>query len=232
MDAISPFIGAILIVFGGLMAFMGSKFIFIIFSVLVGGLITTVLFLLSYNLLLDPHETSKGALIGLLVVASLIGAGIGYWSYKFSKVWAVSLIAAFCGIVLGVTLVRLAKVHSSYATAAGAILGAIAGFYLGMKTRRFVKSVGTSLIGSFLFVRGIGTYAGGYPSETDFVDDLKDGGEVEVNNYIVAYFGGLVVMTIGTSIFQLWYFRDDDDVKGEDEDAFANEDENRRCGCF
>lgn len=158
-----------------------------------------------------------------------IGGAVGYWSYKFSKKFAVSLIAAWCGIVLGVTLIKLAKLRFTGASVVGSILGGIAGFYIGLKTRRLVKSVGTALIGSFLFVRGIGAYAGGYPSETDLRTATAD--PTGVNNAIVAYFGGFVVMTIGCSVFQLWYFRDDE-KETEDEDAFANEDEGRTCGCF
>jgi hypothetical protein len=74
-----------------------------------------------------------------------------------------------------------------------------------------VKSVGTAMIGSFLFVRGVGTYVGGYPSETDLANAAKSGDVKNVNNYIIAYFSGMLVMTIGTSIFQMWYFRDEDD---------------------
>lgn len=213
------------------MAFFGTRFIFQIFSALIAFCITAILFLFCYNFVLDEKHTTRGALIGCLVVATAVGGGIGYWSYKFSKRWAIPLIAAACGIVTGLTLVKLAKVRSTPVKIVGALLGAALFFYLGQILRRFVKSAGTALIGSFFFVRGIGTYAGGYPSETDFIDSAKEG-NVQVTNSIALYFGGMVVMTIGTTLFQLWYFRDEDDSKSDHEDAFENEDENRRCGCF
>ena len=180
--------------------------------------------------MLNPTTTKKGTLIALLIFTVAAGGAFGYWSYKFSKKYAVSVIAAGCGIVAGIFLIKLGKLKFKGATFIGAILGAAGGFYIGHKTRRFVKSVGTSLIGSFLFVRGVGTYAGGYPSETAVVDDAKDG-DLQVSNNIIAYFGGFLVMTIGCSVFQLWYFRDDDkDV--DENDEFAKEDEGRTCGCF
>lgn len=229
MNAIAPFIGAILIVFGGIMTFAGAKFLFLVFAGLVGLLVTTVMFLMCYNWFLDPAKSTKGALIGLLVFTSLVGGAVGYFSYKFGKAWAVSVLAAWAGIAIGVTLVKLFGVKGSKAPVVAAMLGAATGFYLGKKLNRLIRSFGTALIGSFLMVRGIGAYVGNYPSETDFVNDVKDGGSVTYNKAIIGYFGGMIALTIAGSLVQLRLFRDEETDK---EDMFAGEDEGRKCGCF
>jgi len=229
MNAITPFIGAILIVFGGIMTFAGAKFLFLVFAGLVGLLVTAVLFLTCYNFFLDPSKSGMGALIGLLVFTTLVGGAVGYFAYKFGKAWAVSVLAAWAGIAIGVTLVKLLGIKGTKAPVVAAMLGAASGFYFGKKFNRFIRSVGTALIGSFLLVRGIGAYAGNYPSETNFVNDVKDGGSLTYNKAIIGYFGGMVVLTIAGSLVQLRLFRDEETDK---EDMFAGEDEGRKCGCF
>ena len=180
MDSISPLIAAILIMFGGLMAFMGSKYFFLVISALTGIALTVLLFLGTYNLFLDPKSTWKVTLILLFVFSVAIGVRFALWSYKYSKnfkKFAVWMIAIAFGEVAGMFLIGSFNLKfKGAAYAFGALLGYFAGTYILNLSRRLVKSVATALIGSFLFVRGVGIYAGGYPSEITFVnDDAKDG---------------------------------------------------------
>ena len=169
MSAIAPFIGAILIVFGGIMTFAGAKFFFQVFAALVSLLVAAILFLASYNWFL-PETTGKGLLVGVLFVCSIIGMVAGYFAYKSGQKFAVPLLGAWVGIAVGLSLIRVVGVNSKAASAGVAIVGAFAGAFLGHKLNRLIRSLGTAIIGSYLLIRGIATYAGGYPSMTDFVD--------------------------------------------------------------
>jgi len=227
MAAIAPFIGAILIIFGGLMTFAGAKFFFQVFALLVSLLVAAILFLASYNWFL-PESTGKGLLIGVLAFCSVVGLGAGWVAYKSGRSWAVPLLGGWVGIAVGMSVIRVVGVQKNLPTVAAAVIGAVAGFFLGHKLNRLIRSVGTAIIGSYLLIRGIGSYAGNYPSMTDFADSASEG-DVPYNTAILAYFGGNIVLAIVGSIVQLRIFRDENIDK---EDEFAGEDEGRKCGCF
>jgi hypothetical protein len=165
----------------------------------------------------------------------LILGGLVAWATKWlvDKVTS-PLLGGFGGLV-GFTM--LAKVAGLKTPAAPIIefCGCVLGVYLGRKYEKIVETVGTSLIGAAMVVRGIGCYAPGFPNivMSDVNTDMK------VDNYMIAYFAGFVVLFIFGTVWQLKHARkvEDDDFNrmkenGEPTDAFANEDEGKKCGCL
>lgn len=226
LDKIAPFIGAILIIFGGLLAFAGAKFLFQLVAVLVAAIISAFLFFTAYNLFIPQDKVSTTLVVIVIIVCALIGLAVAFFTYKFTKAWAIPLVAAVAGGMLGLVFFKLVGVKNGYVTILGAVLGAIGGGFLGKKFNSLVRIVGTAFIGSWFIIRGIGMYAGGYPSETDVI---KNGVHANTGGAFWYYFAGLIVLVIVGSAVQFRLFRDE----GKDEeDAFAGEDEGRTCGCF
>merc|ERR1711924_502295 len=110
-----------------------------------------------------------------------------------------------------------------------AVVGAALGFYLGKTFNRYVRSIGTAVIGAFLATRGLGSILGNYPNETDFINDTADG-KFHYNPYIIGYISFMIILAVAGSIVQIKFDTGKKD-DNEEEDAFANEKENQRCCC-
>lgn len=88
-----PFVGPLLIVFGLVMWYWGSKFIFTLVGVVIGLAITAVLFGITFSVFFTV-ETTMGPLIGAFVGCLAVGALIAVLTYKFTKNYAVQIVAA------------------------------------------------------------------------------------------------------------------------------------------
>lgn len=84
-NAIAPFLGAVLIIFGALMAFAGAKFLFVVISFVIGFVSAAVIFGLTYNLFIDPSSKSgRTWTVILLVVSVLLAILVVFFTYKFT----------------------------------------------------------------------------------------------------------------------------------------------------
>ena len=190
--------------------FAGAKFLIQGFSALVFLLTTSIVFLIGYNLL--PLTSSMGLLVGVFLLAALIGIAVAYFSFKFAQDWAVCLLAAWGGIVLALIICKIVGVTSPTVELVVVIVGALVCGYLGKQMNKFIRSLGTAFVGAFLLVRGIAFYAGGYPDEVDQFNPE----EVKENTAVLAYLIGLIVTTIVGTLVQLYVFRDE----GKDDDDY------------
>jgi len=227
IKAVKPYIGFILIVAGLVLTFAGMKFIFYAFSFLIFLLAAGLIAMISYNLL--PSGYISPIVLGvILAVAVILGAVVAWLTKKFAEEWSVALLAAWGGVGLGLIVAKTAGVRSGAASLAIAVVGGIAGGYLGRKMNHLAKCAGTAFVGSFLVVRGAGCLAPegyGYPSEFQMGSDIT-GAEATA---IWPYLGGLVVLTVAGSLTQLYLFRD---IGGDKDDLFERQEEGRVCGCF
>lgn len=224
MDMIAPYIGFVFLALGGIMTFFGARFILYVFSGLCGLLGSAALFFLCYNLVLDEKTATKGNLIGVLVVAFIIGLAVSYLAYKFAKNWAIAIIAAWGGIAVFVPVSKVIGLHGTWPSIGAAVLGAALGFYVGKRFNVYVRSIGTSVIGAFLATRGLGSLIGNYPSETEFINNAGDG-KISYDPIILGYAACMVVLAIVGSIVQIKMNRD----RPADDEMFENEDESKGC---
>lgn len=191
------------------MAFAGAKFLFLAFASLIFLAISAIVFMICYSLL-PASSVTPVALGGSLVASMLVGGGAAFVSFKFAKEWAVPLLAAWGGLVLGLIAAEVAGVTGGTAPLLMGVAGAVICGYLGRKMNRMVRSVGTAFVGSFLIARGVACYVGGYPSEMQ----LPESGPSKANMGLWMYLGGVVVGTLVGTLVQLYIFRDE----GKDED--------------
>jgi hypothetical protein len=223
MDAIAPYLGFIFLALGLVMVFFGARFVLYVFAVLSGLVVATLAFLLCYNLVLGEYSTTKGALIGVVVVCAILALLFSFLAYKFLKSWAIAIIAAWCGVAVFVPLSKVIGLKGTGISIGAAITGAVVGFYIGKKFNVYVRSIGTAIIGAFLSSRGLGTFIGNYPSETDIINNTSKG---KYNPVILGYVAFMICLAIIGSIFQI---KTNKDKKSEDDEVFENEDEAKRC---
>ncbi len=143
------------------MTFADSKFLLYAVAFLCTLLVSAAFYLVSYSLFMDEKNATTGGVVGIMVVALLLGVVAGWLAFKFARAWAVSLLAAWAGIAILVPVSKLLGLTKTYYTIGAAVIGACIGFYLGKRYNKFVRSVGTAIVGSFLTVRSLGTYIGG-----------------------------------------------------------------------
>jgi hypothetical protein len=128
-------------------------------------------------------------------------------------------------IVMGA--VQLKNVYLRYACI---VAGAVGAGFLGKKLDKHIKSFGTALIGSYLLIRGLGNYGalGKYPSESRLEAQAANG-NLNYDTSVWAYIATFVFFVVAGSYVQLKHIKSEDTKK---DDAFANEDEAKVCGCF
>jgi hypothetical protein len=208
LKKLTPIFGGLLIVFGGLMVFFGSKFLFHVFGVIVGFVAAAFFFLLSYALIL-PVEAETKMLVGVITVCVILGGATAFISFKFTKSFIVPILGAVGGVVVFLMLVKLAKLRSGTWNIVFGIIGAVCGLFLAYRFKRIIKAAGTALIGSFLFVRGIGCYAPGYPNEMD-INAKELYRNPNANMQLIAYLAGFILLGLVGSIFQMRYEAEED----------------------
>ena len=127
---------------------------------------------------LFPWMETKSGLGICISFAIVIGTLIAFLVYRF--IWiGVGVLGMVGGYFLG-TLVyfiifTFEKCNSMIVMLVISITLAIIGGILALKFDRGVIVVGTSGIGSYLFMRGWSRILGGFPSEREMIDALKDG---------------------------------------------------------
>lgn len=221
LTAIGPFLGVIAIVFGALMTYAGAKFLFIVLSLVVAGVGSFVSFILIFNLFI-PVTASKGVVGGAIALCLVLGLVLVFLTYKITTRAAVPFLAGFCGLFAARALYGLTGLHIPVVR----ILFFVAGFaicaYFGHKAQGHVKTIGTAFIGSNIIIGGVSMYAGNLDLPND-PNALKN-----VPTAFWYYVFGWVFLFVSGSVVQKRLFADLE----KEEDAFHDEDEAKRCGCF
>lgn len=210
------------------MASFGTKFIYGVFGAIIGTISAGALFALVYAMFL-PIDSEVGLVAGVIAICVIVGGLIAYFTFKITYKFIVPILGAAAGIF---SFLMLAKVFmlKGYLNFLMAIVGAIGGWFFGFKFHTFIRAFATSIVGSFMMVRGIGCYLPGYPNETTINVNVivKD---PNANLELIGYLAAFVIIAIAGTIFQLRTQRIDEEDANKD-DAFLSQDEGRTCGCF
>lgn len=208
--------GAVMIVFGILLAFCGNKFLTIVIGI-VTGLATIVLgvYLTSrlVDAIFDKEDIKDYAVWIILALWVILGILAGVFIARKRK-WGISVVAAFGGVMLGLLLTTvfgpaLKNVYVYYAIVIGC---GIVAFVVTFFVEKFVLIVVTSFLGSYAIIRGISLYAGGFPNETELHTMAQDG-LIDWTTFPKAFYGylaAILVLAILTSIFQFRNNKDDE----------------------
>ena len=203
-NKLAPLFGVGLVIFGGAMAFLGSRFLFQFFGATVGLTIAGLVFLIAYQFM--SVEASVGVMAGAGVGSLVVGLGVSYVTYRFTKAFAVPILMSIAFSYAFMLVAKILTLKQSWQIAGVMGVGAVAGWLLSTKLQRFSKCGATAFIGAFMIMRGIGQYAGNFPSLTD-VPDPKD--VMKNPNHFTAlfgYIGGIVVIAIAGTLFQMRKF--------------------------
>jgi uncharacterized membrane protein len=147
------------------------------------------------------HERANWANWLVLAVCSIIGLLCAYLLVKSLK-YGLALLGGGTGGALG--LLVCGAFNISHPAAFWGILVALALIFtlITFKGSDQFMIFSTALFGSYMMVRGISLYAGGYPNEFEIMEEIKAGAIEKVPNSFYAYFAFIIVSVIGGSHHQ------------------------------
>lgn len=196
------FFGIGMIILGMFLAFFGNKFV----NAVIFCISTLAIFVLVGNLFFElfmkkvSKEWVQWVIIVLIFIAGMI---IGYILVKMRK-YGIAVLAAWGGAMLGVFIATFSfsakgAVYWILIVALAIVFGALA-FFL----EKFVIQLMTSFIGSYLMIRGISLFAGGFPNEIELHEQIESGALdwSTLDKAIYAYLSGIVMMTALAFYFQ------------------------------
>jgi len=155
--------------------------------------VVAILFLL-YVLILQ-NDSKDWVLWLLLVVSVILGGIVGFFASKFVRV-GVFFLGLWAGAGVGLLLNNIVFYKINHVAVLW-VLMAVFGLTLGILSifwYHYIVIVCTSIIGSFLFIRGISLFAGGYPNEFTIYQRISDG---EISNMpwtFYIYMVGIVIL--------------------------------------
>lgn len=200
--------GAVMIVFGIFVGFLGKKLVKpTIFLVGTSAfVILSAWFIFTLAFTRDSSETIEWVVFG---VCCLVGIFIGLLLAYLSRL-GTAVLTAWGGVCLALMLYTsfVYKIDNSsqvvywvFLVLMGIVFGLL-GYFL----YNHAVILSTSIIGSYMVIRGISMYAGHFPNEQIILERIKYGQLADFDNYFWIYLGGFAVLSLGCIIFQYKFF--------------------------
>jgi len=200
--------GVICLVLGLVVNFFGRRFFPYVIAIIGGGMafLCTMLLCSVVGMMQSMEGNGRGH-IGLTILAFIISGAVGVaigWLLKSMIKIGACVLGGVAGFFLGFTLYNfaLAWTENIYILIALSFGLAIALAYTAFKHFNAIVIFGTSLIGSYSFIRGISIFAGHYPNEVMIFNQLSNGVKPELDGYFYLYFSGIVVMFVLGVVYQ------------------------------
>lgn len=166
--------GSLFIIIGIFLAFFGRKLFTTALFIAAAAIFVGLVLIIVYSTFLAESDKWVGWIV--ISVAILLGLGVGYLATKLEKIGA-CLLAGWGGFCLGILLNESVLYYFGSAVllwivnGACALIAAIAAWFL------FNQAIiiSTAFVGSYLTMRGIGLYAGGFPNEYVLLSMIQTG---------------------------------------------------------
>jgi hypothetical protein len=206
-----------MLLMGVFVAFFGNKFLNFVIG-LVGFLASTIFLVLSIFWIISKADANVDdwVIYLLLVLCLVAGGGVGYILIKSRKA-GVAIMATWGGVTLGFILTTTLVIGNVIAYWAIIVASAAVCGFLAFKFEKLMIMLSTALIGSYLAVRGISMYAGGFPNETSIRQELESGGLTwdTFPKTFYAYLAGILILSITSFVYQVRHNRNAQKVEGE-----------------
>ena len=209
----------IFIVVGGFLNFLGAKIVkatLFITALLVccGGI-----FMLLFSVF-GIKSVSTAVMWVIFVCAILISFAVAYLFLKFIKVFYAVLggiMGYVCGLMLYNFLLRYIQSGPLAVYWITIVVCVILGVLFAIFAHKHLIILSTSILGSYIFIRGISFVAGGFPSEGEITDLIQrkeyDQLSELINGVVYAYMAGIAVMIAAGIFIQYKYYDEEDEKK-------------------
>jgi len=202
--------GTILFVLGIVMVLFGSKFFRYVMGV-IGAMVGFMAVM--YIATLFGWLGATWSLIVWVCLAIVAGLAGGYFTWLLIPI-SIGLLGAMGGFVGGAVLFSLILSLTGYdelwLLITLVIVGAIAFGILGFKFRQVFLALTTSVVGGYMFMRGLTFWFGEYPSEMEMIGIMASGEELKLEWQFWCYFGTFILASLFGFIWQTKYYTDSD----------------------
>jgi hypothetical protein len=194
-------IGGVFFTYFGRKLFMAALF-------LIGLVMTVFLILLVFYSTFLKANTEQWVAWVVLVVATLMGLGVGFLFTKLVRFGA-AILAGWGGFILGMLVneMWLYMYGNSYlfwsVNCGTAVVCAILAFCM----FNYAVMISTAFLGSFFICRGISYWAGGFPAGYQLVQQVQSGAIDLVDPVIYAYLAGIALLTVTGCVVQIKMFK-------------------------
>ena len=189
--------GIIFIIFGIYNTFFGGRMFKA--TIVLFGIVSTVglVFFCLYFIFEVNNKMPEWLSWVAFLNSCCVGAVIGYFMTKIIKI-GVCIIGCWTGVIFAILLDSL--IFNLFNSAIIlyiliVIFVMICGF-LAYRYYEYVLIFSTAILGSYFFIRGISLLAGGFPSEMDLLEQIKNGTLVEIPWTFYLYFAFIFLLSI------------------------------------
>lgn len=198
-------------VVGLLTCFFGRKLFKVVLFVTAMTVVTAGGLFICYSTFLykNTKEWVPWTVLGVMIVVGILAGVLMLKLYRFG----VFLLAAWGGVLLGQLLWTTFIVYSGAAWVqwVSIIAFAIIVGLLALKIEEHVLILATSFTGAYMFCRGVGMVAPGWPNDMTIQELIKNGSIDEVDPLFYAYLAGIVILTILGAVVQYKMKKKDDE---------------------
>eukprot|EP00355_Strombidium_rassoulzadegani_P009221 CAMPEP_0168617554 /NCGR_PEP_ID=MMETSP0449_2-20121227/5601_1 /TAXON_ID=1082188 /ORGANISM="Strombidium rassoulzadegani, Strain ras09" /LENGTH=207 /DNA_ID=CAMNT_0008658371 /DNA_START=774 /DNA_END=1393 /DNA_ORIENTATION=+ len=199
--------GLLFVLKGILSNFFGRKSIkptVFVISFFVSSL-TLLLFI--YSLFVNK-KTAEWLNWAILIFCATVGLFAAYLLIKYLK-YGIALLGGSAGAALGFLVCSTFQIkHASIFWSAVACLALVMAL-LTFKKREHVMILSTCVLGSYLIVRGVSLYAGGFPNEFEFTKEFDSGAWTSLPWTFYVYLVMMVVMFVLGTYYQYLQYKNE-----------------------
>lgn len=196
--------GAVVILLGLIFCFAGNALIngilFLTGAIISFGALSYVTFAILEHLDKSPTDTVQWCIVG---ACGIVGIGLGLLVKKIRPL-GIAALAAWGGVVLGLLITTTFVVSNQYAKWGTIAACAFALGYTAFRVEKVVMIIVTSMIGSYMILRGISMYAGGFPNESYISEEIRMGAITweSFPKSFYGYLGGILVCAVIGGVVQ------------------------------
>ena len=182
-----------------------------------------------------PSGCAEWIIWVMLAVGILLGGTAGYFAFVHYKDIMAILAGGISGFFIGQFLYNLfgnriefngIVINVIFVAASIAVM-----ILMSFCFKKMIIIVATSIIGAYIFIRGISLLGGGFPSEIQIMDLNREGESEQLKKLLTwqvyVYLSAMVVVA-GLSIFAQYKFFKDDDEEEKDKDNKKDKKRRRR----
>lgn len=216
------------ILIGSFLNFLGAKIVkctlvITSFFVTVGGI-----FFLLFSVI-GLKSLSMTVMWILLILTLLISFLVAYLFLKFIKVFY-AVLGGIMGYAIGSIVYSFIFRHITSNPELfywlSIIICVILGVLFAVFAHKHLTIVATSILGSYIFIRGISLLAGGFPSEAEMIDLIsrKEFDQLSdlLTPLVYLYFAGLAILIVCGIVVQYKFYSEDDEKKLDSREVALN----------
>jgi len=191
-------VAIVMISIGAFVWSLGQKLfkptVFIVFTLTVFTFIMVIFYAIIFPVSVQGWTVWVIGSVGLV-----LGLICGFFMMKLAR-FGIAALGAWIGFVIGLIIHEAFLYHSTQQWLFWTICIALAviGFAISFWKYKIILIISTAILGSYLVIRGVSLFIGGYPNEFTLISQIKNGNTASLLHWpFYLYLAAILVMSIG-----------------------------------